>query len=74
MMLVQPFMAAYMPNCYLLLKTLGPISSFVHNSNLVGNEHNETIYGFLSKINYDLMFMAQGILDEVVIEHHVKEL
>jgi hypothetical protein len=46
------------------LKLVGPLGTFVLNFFKDGANHGE-IYGFLAMINYDLVFMSQGIVDSV---------
>lgn len=46
----------------LLIKMIGPICSFTLNLYRDGN-NQETVYGLLAMINYDLIFMGQGLLD-----------
>jgi len=67
-----PFVKMYLPNCYHSLKLIGLVSSFVHNHFLISGDY-DTVYGFLSKINYDLIFMAQGIIDFLCIEQTTAE-
>lgn len=47
-----------------LLKIVGPLGTFALNYYKDGANINE-IYGFLAMINYDLVFMSQGIVDSV---------
>jgi hypothetical protein len=67
-----PFAQKFTPNCYFCIKLIGLVSSFIHNHYQLSGDY-ETIYGFLSKINYDLIFMGQGIIDFLCIEHHNAE-
>ena len=48
-----------------MLKAIGPISLFILNE-FRGGHNEETVYGFLAMINYDIIFMAQGIIDMLV--------
>jgi hypothetical protein len=48
-----------------MLKAIGPISLFILNEFRDGH-NEETVYGFLAMINYDIIFMAQGIIDMLV--------
>lgn len=44
----------------------------MHNHYLVSGDYH-TLYGFLSKINYDLIFMGQGIIDNLCLEQTTAE-
>ena len=72
MFVVQPLQQKYLPNHYLLIRLCGPIATIFLNAWRDGKNF-ETIYGFLAMINYDLVFMAQGILDMAYFKQQVKE-
>ena len=62
---IQPYMLSKGKYAYkysLLLKCIGPISSFCLNYWRDGT-NGDNLYGFMSMINYDLMFMCQGLID-----------
>eukprot|EP00356_Strombidium_inclinatum_P005144 CAMPEP_0170505448 /NCGR_PEP_ID=MMETSP0208-20121228/50983_1 /TAXON_ID=197538 /ORGANISM="Strombidium inclinatum, Strain S3" /LENGTH=165 /DNA_ID=CAMNT_0010786315 /DNA_START=750 /DNA_END=1243 /DNA_ORIENTATION=- len=51
----------------LLIRLIGPVMHIALNFFKDGNEYYP-MYGFLTIINYDLIFMAQGIVDQVYAE------
>ena len=53
------------------LQFLGPIAMACMNPFKDGYLH-DTIYGFLTMINYDLVFMCQGIVDNVYRQEQLK--
>lgn len=53
----QILVAKYLPDHFLLLKLIGPLSAWAMNYFRDGR-NSETLYGFLAMINYDFMFMA----------------
>jgi len=53
----QVLVAKHLPNHFLLLKLIGPLSAWAMNYYRDG-KNGETKYGFLAMINYDFMFMA----------------
>jgi hypothetical protein len=46
------------------LKLIGPIATILLNFARDGN-NNGVLYGFISQLNYDLVFMMQGLTDQV---------
>ena len=46
------------------MKGVGPIGSFCLNYYRDGT-NVETLYGLLAMVNYDLLFMSQGIVDNI---------
>lgn len=61
-------------NCHrysLLLKLVGPLSAIVMNYFKDGG-NTETVYGFMCMINYDLMFMCQGLIDQTYMKMQLK--
>ena len=68
--LIQPWMLSHGKNSYkysLLLKCIGPLSSWCLNYWRDGtNDHN--MYGLFCMVNYDLMFMCQGLVDQTYNE------
>merc|ERR1712178_463521 len=51
----------------LLIKSIGILASFALNKYRDG-ANQETVYGLLSMIDYDMLFMANGILDGLYIK------
>lgn len=47
-----------------VIKLIGPLASYCLNVFKDGSEA-ETIYGLYAMINYDLLFMSQGIIDTI---------
>ena len=48
----------------LLIKSVGIFASFALNKYRDGS-NQETVYGLLSMIDYDMLFMANGMLDSL---------
>lgn len=61
-MLVQLFLKDRQPVWYVLIKFIGPITCCFLNNYRDGTNSSAT-YGFLATVNYDIVFMAQGLLD-----------
>jgi len=61
----QPYLLEKSGGKYLLLlKAIGPLCALVLNEWRDG-KNEETIYGFMAMINYDIIFMAQGVVDKL---------
>lgn len=61
-MFVQFLLNEDRPWLYFAIKAFGPICCVLMNI-FKNGENFEAVYGFLSMVNYDIVFMAQGIVD-----------